>query len=241
MTVSGINNDYKGATTVTGGTLIVSGSLSATPSVSIGTGAIMQVDGVVNSAATVTVAGILKGTGSVGAVSVQNGGTLAPGHSPGVLTVTNGLAFSGPGASLSIIINSTTAGTGYSQVNVTGGTVNLNGATLNLTLNYTPALAVVNADGSAFPSLGDTFYLVLGNSSINGQFAGTQGPSFSGGLNTITIGGQEFAINYQSDGGPINDNGIGNQIALMAIPEPQTWVMLISGIGMLNLLRRRRS
>ena len=241
VTVSGINNDYKGATTVTGGTLIVSGSLSATPSVSIGTGAIMQVDGVVNSAATVTVAGILKGTGSVGAVSVQNGGTLAPGHSPGVLTVTNGLAFSGPGASLSIIINSTTAGTGYSQVNVTGGTVNLNGATLNLTLNYTPALAVVNADGSAFSSLGDTFYLVLGNSSINGQFAGTQGPSFSGGLNTITIGGQEFAINYQSDGGPINDNGIGNQIALMAIPEPQTWVMLISGIGMLNLLRRRRS
>ena len=241
VTLSGTNT-YQGATTVNGGTLIVSGSLSATSSASVGAGATMQVDGLVNSAATVAVAGTLKGTGSVGAVSVQNGGTLAPGHSPGVLTVTNGLAFSGPGASLSIVINSTTAGTGYSQVNVTGGAVNLNGATLNLTLNYTPALAVVSSDGNAFTSLGDTFNLVLGNAAgINGQFANTLAPSFSGGFNTITIGSQEYAINYHSDGGAFNDGIPGNQIALMAIPEPQTWVMLISGIGMLSLLRRRRS
>jgi hypothetical protein len=34
--------------------------------------------------------------------------------------------------------------------------------------------------------------------------------------------------------------GAGNDIALMAIPEPQTWLLMFSGIGMLALLRRRR-
>ena len=232
---------YTGATTVSGGTLVVGGSLTATASASVAALSTLQVDGLVNTSATTFVSGSLKGVGKVGNVQVLDGGTLAPGHNnPGILTVANGVTFNSGAASLSIVINNSTAGTGYGQLKVTGGGVTLNGATLNLTLNYTPILAVVSADGSTFTSLGDTFYLVLGNSTIGGQFANTQAANFSGNFSTITIGSQEYAINYQSDGGLFNDGLIGNQIALMAIPEPQTWVMFISGLGMLTLLRRRK-
>lgn len=234
------SNSYNGTTNVNGGTLIVSGSITGNTSASVVSGATMQVDGLVDT--TVSVSGTLKGVGTVGGASVQDGGTLAPGHSPGVLTVANGLTFSSGSASLSIAITGTAPGTGYSQVKVTAGAVNLNGATLNLTLGYAPNSGTCSDAGVTI--YGDTFFLVLGNAAgISGKFGNTQ----PGGAGTASAGydiyfagnGQEFAINYGSDGVTF-DSANGNVIALMAIPEPQTWVMLISGMGMLAFWQRSR-
>jgi autotransporter-associated beta strand protein len=68
LTLTGTNT-YSGATTVSGGTLAMNGSLT-------------------NSAVTVNSGGTLGGSGNIsGAMMVNSGGTLAPGNSPGLLTV----------------------------------------------------------------------------------------------------------------------------------------------------------
>ena len=104
-------NTYGGATTITGGTLLVNGSI-ASPSVTVQSGA------------------TLGGSGSVaGTVAVQNGGVLSPGSSPGILS-TGSVSFV-PGSTFKAEVNGTTPGTNYDQLAVTG-TVNLGGSTLNV-------------------------------------------------------------------------------------------------------------
>ena len=97
-------NTYTGATAVTAGTLIVNGSIA-------------------NSAVTVNSGATLAGTGTVGATTIQNGGTFAPGNSPGTMTVGGNLAFQS-GALYVVQVNPSTA----SSTNVTaGGTATLAG------------------------------------------------------------------------------------------------------------------
>ena len=91
----------------------------------------------------------LGGSGSIsGLTTVQTGGTLSPGASPGILS-TGELVFDG-GTSFNVEINGTTAGTDYDQVNVTG-TVKL-GTFLNLSGTHTPVVddtfVIVNNDST---------------------------------------------------------------------------------------------
>jgi outer membrane autotransporter protein len=73
LTLSG-SSSYSGATAVSAGTLIVNGSIA-------------------NSAVTVSSGATLAGIGAVGATTILSGGALAPGHSPGTITVAGNLAF----------------------------------------------------------------------------------------------------------------------------------------------------
>jgi hypothetical protein len=81
--------------------------------------------------------GIVKGTGNISAPNfTNNGGTLAPGYSPGIMTFTASESFSNN--ILSIEVNGTgTGGTNFDKV-IVSGTATL-GGTLNVTINYTPA------------------------------------------------------------------------------------------------------
>jgi autotransporter-associated beta strand protein len=154
---------YTGATTVSAGKLFVDGSIISSTSV----------------AASATVGG----TGTI-AAPVAVTGALAAGDttvaSTGSLTVGN-LSF-GSGGTLDVLMNGTTAGTGYDQVNV-NGTVDLTEATLALTAGFT-----------ANP--GDQFTIINndGTDAVTGTF--TNG-------STVTVGGQTFSINYA--GGDGND------------------------------------
>ena len=77
--LSSADNNYKGATTVSQGKLVIDGNIST------------SVTTTVKDTAT------LGGTGTVGALTVEGGGTLAPGNSAnpvGTLTVTGNLGFS---------------------------------------------------------------------------------------------------------------------------------------------------
>ena len=133
-TLSGTHT-YTGATTISGGTLAVNGSLT-------------------NSAVTVASGGSLGGSGSIaGAVTVNSGGTLAPGNSPGLLSV--GSLTLDAGSTTTMEIDGTARGTQYDAIDVTG-TATL-GGTLNLVFGYTP-------------TVGDS-YALIDAAAINGDFS----------------------------------------------------------------------
>jgi hypothetical protein len=166
---------YTGSTTVSAGTLRVDGALGATSGVTVASG------------------GTLGGTGSIFAsassntLTVQSGGTLAPGDSgAGTLTVNGNLSMAS-GSTLAVDIAGATAGTQYDQV-IVNGTVNVSGATLAVNHSYTAAKL-------------DSYQLIAndGNDAIAGTFTGVS----EGG--TLTAGGDSTSLQASYVGSSGND------------------------------------
>jgi len=164
--VLGGSNTYTGATVVQSGTLLVDGSTA-------------------NSAITVENGGTLGGHGTTGAVTVHSGGNFAPGNSPGQVMV--GALSLNPGAYYDEELGGTSAGTGYDQTIVrSGGTVTLNGATLN-----------ISSYAGFRPANGDVFTIIdnQGSSPVTGTFAGlAQGA-------TVMLGEAKMQISYAAGNG----------------------------------------
>ncbi|MGD9590115.1 MAG: cohesin domain-containing protein [Pyrinomonadaceae bacterium] len=124
-----------------------------------------------------------------GALSVTSAGaSVAPGLSPGIIN-SGDLSFT-PGSNVSMELNGTTPGTGHDQFNVTG-TVNLNGATLNI------------STGFAIPN-GTQFVIVNNDAAdaVTGTFAGLAESA------TFNVSGTTFTISYVG--------GTGNDVVLTA-------------------------
>ncbi|MEO5714831.1 MAG: autotransporter-associated beta strand repeat-containing protein [Luteolibacter sp.] len=197
LTLTNVNS-YTGATTVTGGKLIVNGNIST-------------------SITTVNTGGTLGGSGTVGDLIATTGGTVSPGNSPGILSAGNTNLQSG--STLTIELNGANVGTEYDQLNVTGSVAL--GGTLSLSLGYTP--------------VNDALFFILandGSDAISGTFSGLADGS------TVNFGGQDFHISYFGDSVGNTFTG-GNDIALMAVPEPSA--AFLGALGALALIRRRRS
>ncbi|TAH33275.1 hypothetical protein EYC58_01445 [Candidatus Saccharibacteria bacterium] len=129
--------------------------------------------------------GTLKGNGS--AKDIQVMGTIAPGNSPGKITVTDTFVLGDTGVYQAEILNKDS----YDQI--LAGDVSLNGA---LDLSFLPGGSVTQ---------GDTFTIIsnTGTNPVNGEFSNlAQGAQ-------ITVGGATFSINYQG--------GDGNDVVLTAI------------------------
>jgi fibronectin-binding autotransporter adhesin len=148
LTLSGTNT-YTGATTVSAGTLLVTGSLAS------------------GSAVTVSNTATLSGNGTAaGTVSVASGATLAPGSATGVsiATLNTGAVTFVSGSTYSVDLNGTTPT--FDKLNVTG-TATLGNATLTVASIANAAVNKVYTIVSA-TSVSGTF-LGLANGSIFSQ------------------------------------------------------------------------
>ncbi|WP_028467231.1 DUF4347 domain-containing protein [Nisaea denitrificans] len=197
-----------GATLDLNGTSETIGSLTGSGTLNIGTGTLTLTD-----SASTNFSGTISGTGTIAgggtytvasgatlggsstfstAVTVQSGGTIAPGNSPGKISTGNLTLASGSTANMEI--EGTTAGTGYDQIAVTG-TVTISGATLSLTV-------------TDIPSAGATYVLIDndGVDAVTGTFSGlAEGAS-------ITAGGATYTISYAG--------GTGNDVVLTLPATP---------------------
>ena len=237
---------YTGTTSVQAGTLVVSGSLSGTTGISTAKFATLFFSGAANSSALVSVSGTLGAQGVLGTINAASGGriTLARHDSTATGSLSAGGLTLQSGATLAMRIGSTTAGTGYDQITVTGGVSlagDLEGSLLN---GFTPAHATfsaghVNLDGSVF-------YLVIGATGVTGGFSNVQtGNVYTGNYGTITINNQQFAVSYTANAGlglfdTTVQGGAGHDIAIMALPEPDVIGSIVLGSAFLIGVRRRR-
>jgi hypothetical protein len=114
----------------------------------------------------VVLGGLLGGGGTVGGDLNNPSGTVGPGNSPGVLSVSGDFA-QGAAGTLAIEIAGTTVDTEYDQLNVAGN------ATIDGTLSVTLL-------GGFLPEVGDTFD-VLNAAAISGAFATLDLPALAGG------------------------------------------------------------
>ncbi|MBV9630392.1 MAG: autotransporter domain-containing protein [Xanthobacteraceae bacterium] len=135
LILSGISS-YTGATTVNGGTLSVTGDISSSSGVTVNSGA------------------MLNGTGIVSSVTVNNGGTLAPGLSPSQITINGNLGMAS--AAIYLIQISPTAA---SRANVSGS-ANIGGA-----------VDVVAGPGNYLPGAKYTILTTAGGP-VTGTFSG---------------------------------------------------------------------
>ena len=180
-------------------TIAASDSQPSSP-VSVGKNQTFVIDGT-RGDVDVQNAGVLKGSGTVGDTTVDQGGTIAPGHSPGCMN-TSDLTITG---TYQAEIGGTTACSGYDQLNVTG-TVTLTDSGSPATL---PTLSTILYNNYK-PKAGETYTIIKndGSDAVTGTFNGlAEGATF-------TVSGFVFQITYKG--------GDGNDVVLSVKSVPAT-------------------
>jgi fibronectin-binding autotransporter adhesin len=212
-----------GTLQINAGTVNLQGTTAASAGAANGGGVVvngtatLNIAGAISGAVTVNSGGTLGGIGSVGATTIASGGILAPGNSPGTITTGN------------LVLNGTlqeeiASALSY-DITVVNGTVDLTGGTLSL--------AVLNPSQL---QIGDKLFIVQNDGAdlITGTFAGLADNA------TFTTNGIEFQITYDADFATLGLDG-GNDVALaVLVPEPNSFVALIGGLGVLACARRFR-
>jgi autotransporter-associated beta strand protein len=198
LTLAGTNNTFSAPSSVDAGTLAITGTLAAA-----------------DLAITVNPTGTLAGNGTIAGIVTTAGGTIAPGNSPGTLTI--GTLNLDSSATLAFEMNGgdTTVGSNVNDLLSISGNITLDG-----TLNVSETIAL----SFSTATVGSTWRLVnyVGTLTDNGLVLGSQ-PALPANtqLNIDTSTPQQV------------------NLVLNAIPEPST---LLTGLcsAMLLLFRRRR-
>ena len=225
LTLAGTNT-LSGNTTVAAGSLVVNGTLS-------------------NSEVLVQNGASIGGSGTVSALTIASGGTLAAGNSPGELTVLGNVIWNG-GGSYDWEINTFpgTSGNNWDFLDI-GGTLTINASAGNRFIidvisllsdnsslgsadgfdaftNYSFAIATAAGGISAFDS---SWFQIT-----SGSFANSMNPAgaTAAGSWGVAQSGNSILLNYTA------------ATAATAIPEPGSGALALLGLGVLALNRRHR-
>jgi autotransporter-associated beta strand protein len=246
-----VNSSINSPTVVNGGSLLVSGTLSGSTAQINGGTLEVAAGGLVSSAAVTVSAGSLQvdTNGSIsspvtvtggaaggsgvfnGAVTVNSGGTFAPGQNgPGFVSATNNFTLNS-GGHLAIDLNGTAGSTQYDQIAYSGSALAL-GGDLQLSLGYTP-------------TVGDVFYLIvnLGGQNVSGAFSNAA--DLGNGTGLLTANGMQFLVSYSASHsldalGFAPGQGQDVALQVFSVPEPGCCASLVGGLGLLGGLQRFR-
>jgi autotransporter-associated beta strand protein len=215
-------NTYNGTTTISGGTLLLSGggSIANSSVITVGPSANLNVAAV--SGFAIGTGQTLKGNGTVIGNTTING-NLQPGNSPGVLTMNGSLTLNST-ATTTMEINGTTRGTDYDGIDLVGPNALTYGGILTLSFGTTFGVGNYTFDLFSFSSTPTGSFA---NVTLAGNYTGSL--TNNSGVWSLTSGNNTWTFT-QSTG----------DLGLSVIPEPTTSLMLAGSLTALVVFRRRR-
>ena len=227
------NNTYTGDTLVRGGTLMVdTGGSIANSSATVSSGATLKVNGV---AGAVVLNGILSGTGTVGALTMNAGSSLNPGDTIGKLTASSASFAADSTYNFGIASVTGAAGAAADLLSVTGA-LDLSAITSSSKMNLVlQSLSLVgfNVDSQYSWTLAEAGSFT-GAEWVAGTDVTDRFVIDSTGFNAGTQPGRGFNVKTASEGGLV-------KLVLNAVPEPTTGSLFFMGSMLWAINRRRRS
>jgi autotransporter-associated beta strand protein len=236
---SGTNN-YTGGTTINDGVLVANHGNGSNVVDALGTGAVTVNGGALKIAEGLSFAnplnfgvngGTLGGSGTfAGPLTLGAGVIIAPGNSPGILTISGNL-IPNDGLVTQIEINgaANTPGTTVDQVFVTG-TLNLSSLSANGYKLQIISLDILNTPGAVAGLSAPASWTIFSSGTLTGFNAGLFDVDQSGFVNTgvfsLTQSGNDILLNFTP------------------VPEPSTYALLalgLAGSGLAAWRKRRRA